>query len=180
LRPHLFKFFATVSVLLFILTIAAWIFSYCYNQSRGDAFHWGNEASAGYGVSFYQGYARFDCGRNIRPALLDSHGEAKLLRTSQWYGLGMCWRNNIVVKKGTTINSRSPGSFGTTSNYWLALYWPLLISLPFTGLGARSIVKYMRKRNLPPAGLCKTCGYDLRATPGRCPECGTPVTRPTA
>jgi hypothetical protein len=44
------------------------------------------------------------------------------------------------------------------------------VILPTTYLRGLRGRRQIRRRN---ANLCTACGYDLRATPGRCPECGT-------
>jgi hypothetical protein len=61
-----------------------------------------------------------------------------------------------------------------TSGYlwWTADYWKLtIIAIAVPCLRLSASLRQMRRRNR--LGLCHACGYDLRATPERCPECGT-------
>jgi hypothetical protein len=73
-----------------------------------------------------------------------------------------------------------PRYFNTTANSidqgrWCARlpYWFLVLTT-----GALSVIcrRYANRLDLRRRlGKCLACGYDLRATPDRCPECGTPV-----
>jgi hypothetical protein len=49
-------------------------------------------------------------------------------------------------------------------------YWSL--ALPTAGAPIARAAAIARRRRRIKAGLCAQCGYDLRATPDRCPECG--------
>jgi hypothetical protein len=53
--------------------------------------------------------------------------------------------------------------------FWALTLLAALLPLLRLGLAVR------RARQKPP-GHCQRCGYDLRATPDRCPECGTAAT----
>jgi hypothetical protein len=70
---------------------------------------------------------------------------------------------------------RFGGLWGPGSVLWnLAVpYWMLTAAAGVLPLIRLNVYRRrrLRVRRLR-AGLCPACGYDLRATPGRCPECG--------
>jgi hypothetical protein len=63
-----------------------------------------------------------------------------------------------------------PTRFATVP-YWAAEALP-------AALGAGAARRAMTLRRRRREGMCPSCGYDLRATPDRCPECGRTPTAP--
>jgi hypothetical protein len=57
---------------------------------------------------------------------------------------------------------------GVAVAYWLLA--ALTAVAPAWRLGCFARLEHRRR-----PGVCAACGYDLRATPGRCPECGRPA-----
>jgi hypothetical protein len=73
------------------------------------------------------------------------------------------WRQNFV---GLVPFLSAPG-----------IQWSivLLVGLPLLALGAIALRRWTRSAIRRHSQQCVRCGYDLRASPHRCPECGTPT-----
>jgi hypothetical protein len=83
-----------------------------------------------------------------------------------WEWRGFAWHQKRNTRRGTL---HAEGYVP----YWSVTAATALLPLGWTGQWLRS--KGRRRKKL---GLCRACGYDLRASPERCPECGTAAVEP--
>ena len=96
------------------------------------------------------------------------------------------WKNDAVWRNYQGIShtqllgfhylSGPPGGIASHQVLIIPAAFPLALT---AAAPAVWLVARVRRRRRRSGGLCAACGYDLRATPGRCPECGTiaPVPR---
>ena len=102
------------------------------------------------------------------------------VQSVQDYPLLRVQKGRWAIVEGFTRDEPDPPDVSYIVSPYVAYrvpYWPAAV---LTGvLPAASAmtagVRRRRSRSRTGRGLCPRCGFDLRATPGRCPECGTPA-----
>ena len=169
MRRRLLNLLTALSLLLFVAVVTLWVRSYRVNDRLNI---WPVGASPGgaecrsYNLrSGKGGMAFWISSRNGPPApryvVTWSHNAAYWYpmqakeadgNMTRWNRLGFELRNH-------------PRWFSVTLPYW-----PPAAAL--AALPALRLAGFVRRRKRVKRGLCPNCGYDLRATPGRCPECG--------
>lgn len=96
------------------------------------------------------------------------------------YGLG-----RVTIRKGGSLadwghgppvgSPVEPWDWSPPANYWRIEipYWAAVLCVAFLPLW--NLLRVRRQAWLMRRGRCVGCGYDLRVTTHRCPECGLPT-----
>jgi hypothetical protein len=182
MKRRLLNLVARLSLALLLLVAAAWVWSLWYAHAyywseyrllNGEVRHFSLNLSSGAGALGFEVYDWAPEADRLPPP-------ETLLRVQREQGRGRFYH----TKDPTNVGGEFYGpladyGFGfrrvaVKGGYLLAAsvpHWALLP--PLAVLPAAAGVAERRRRRRRAGGLCARCGYDLRATPGTCPECGS-------
>jgi hypothetical protein len=165
---RLVTIFAALSLLLCAATVVMWIRTYtvplmwAWDSPGTTPGTW--KTTQNNRAGFQNGAVKFG---SVRTDQLPAEGVSIVLTCDleemdrpQWQFLGFSYGRKVL----------DAGPVQWTHELLIIPIWfiaTMFGALPLA-VGCR---RYFRRRIIP--GLCPACGYDLRATPDRCPECGT-------
>ena len=185
LARHLFTLCSAGSLLLLVVTCAVSVRSSwavdTFSQIRWDA---GTGRHSQSGVAWERGRL-FGYYRAMEVPPGRHYAEFRLPAPRRWHAVRPVRSGDFEFTlweaefSGAGGGGAARGVFDRSWQAGVAL-WPLI---PVSAvLPATWIVSRLRARRARALGLrlCTACGYDLRASPDRCPECGTAVVEATA
>jgi hypothetical protein len=174
---RLFNFAAFVSLLLFVATAVLWVRGYFASDEieRFDERPLADGTGQQSTMAFYssRGLLAWTEHRYVRPGGLFSSvprtAWSHQAGASTWPGNTGDWMNRRGFGLGGDRKIFGPSSTTEWRYAWVPCWFVLLLTAV---LPAVRLLRHWRNRQFGP-GLCPTCGYDLRASPDRCPECGS-------
>ena len=162
MKRFFFHFIVTVSLMLCVSTVALWVRSYWIDES------------------IFYGPGPFRC-CNF------SNDQGQIQIGYAWRTDGYEFDRGFSYASG--LSNVSPpltwwqrwcfGGFDYNAYFsrfsWRMVLVPHWFVLLVCGLPVLWIRRWQQQNKPDTSLLCLKCGYDLRASPDRCPECGTPI-----
>ena len=181
MRRKLFTILAALSAVLFVAVVALWVRSYWVSDTwvrdaPGMRMGMGSERGriASRRVMYTPGTpVQFSGPAGYQAVTVTSSATVSVAMPGSWSFAGFRAMHFHMTA------GRPPGPSGmiTIDEFTLPLWAPAQLAALLPALW---LLLWVRRRSRAPAGCCPQCGYDLRATPERCPECGAVAARPGA
>lgn len=181
MRRRVLNLVAALSLVVLVGTAALWVRSYWHvdvvgRRGRPTAGHWQRRGHAMSGVgslSVEWSLGQVEPGPSRAPAGwgYESWPVRPGWTGRSWHGFAYdveSWDNSPVASDGRAMPVRMVYLHRVVVPHWFVL---LSAATP-VALWLRHSARRRRADSRLRQNLCPACGYDLRASAGRCPECG--------